>query len=90
MVSNFNLHPYRTDRKEGRPLYEPASYQVICDDACECVLDGLKDNLTLMEVEFPAVPGEDSSYKASSEVFMDFNIQYALSICAKIRKVRRC
>ena len=39
-----------------------------------------------MEVEFPAVPGEDASYKAASDVYIDLNIQYALTVFSKIYK----
>lgn len=74
----------RESRREGRPIYNPASYQDICLHASQSVLDGLRDGLRLMEVEFPAVPGEDASYKAASDVYIDLNIQYALTIFNKV------
>ena len=70
----------RLSRHDGRPVYDPGSYQEICSQACRSVLDGLSDGLGLMEVEFPAVPGEDASYKAASDVYINLNIQYALTI----------
>ena len=76
----------RESRKEGRSVYSPDSYQDICFNVYESVRDGLKDGLPLMEVEFPAVPGEDASYKASSDVYIDLNIQYALTVFSKIYK----
>ena len=48
--------------------------------------DGIADGLDLMEVEFPAVPGEDASYKAASDVYIDLNIQYALTVFSKLHK----
>jgi len=74
----------RESRREGRPIYNPASYQDICLHASQSVLDGLRDGLRLMEVEFPSVPGEDASYKAASDVYIDLNIQYALTIFHKV------
>ena len=67
-------------------MYNPDSYQDICFDAYRSVLDGLNDGLKLMEIDFPSVPGEDASYKAASDVYMDLNIQYALTIFSKIYK----
>ena len=74
----------RFSREEGRPIYDPKSYQEICSHACRSVLDGLSDGLCLMEVEFPAVPGEDASYKAASDVYINLNIQYALTIFNRV------
>jgi|TARA_B110000977_G_scaffold181446_1_gene242123 hypothetical protein len=76
----------RQSRAEGRPVYSPDSYQDICFHAYQSVADGLNDGLQLMEVEFPAVPGEDASYKAASDMYIDLNIQYALTVFSKIHK----
>jgi hypothetical protein len=76
----------RESRAEGRPVYSPDSYQDICFHAYQSVADGLADGLQLMEIEFPAVPGEDASYKAASDVYIDLNIQYALTVFSKIYK----
>ena len=76
----------RESRAEGRPVYSPESYQDICFHAYQSVADGLADGLQLMEIEFPAVPGEDASYKAASDVYIDLNIQYALTVFSKIYK----
>jgi len=67
-------------------VYSPDSYQDICFHAYQCVMDGMRDGLDLMEIEFPAVPGEDASYKAASDVYIDLNIQYALTVFSKIYK----
>ena len=74
----------RFSRKDGRPIYDPKSYQEMCSHACQSVLDGLGDGLCLMEVEYPAVPGEDASYKAASDVYINLNIQYALTIFNRV------
>lgn len=78
--------PARESRKDGRPVYSPDSYQDICFHVYQSVLDGMNDGLKLMEVEFPAVPGEDASYKAASDVYIDLNIQFALTVFSKIYK----
>ena len=76
----------RESRKEGRPVHSPDSYQDICYHVYQSVADGIADGLDLMEVEFPAVPGEDASYKAASDVYIDLNIQYALTVFSKLHK----
>eukprot|EP00746_Dinoflagellata_sp_MGD_P168202 gnl/MRDRNA2_/MRDRNA2_99458_c0_seq1.p1 gnl/MRDRNA2_/MRDRNA2_99458_c0~~gnl/MRDRNA2_/MRDRNA2_99458_c0_seq1.p1 ORF type:complete len:479 (+),score=89.60 gnl/MRDRNA2_/MRDRNA2_99458_c0_seq1:65-1438(+) len=76
----------RDARVAGRDQYNPESYKAICDDVAESIKDGLTDGLKLMEVEFPAVPGGDASYKGSSDLFIDNNIQYAISIASKVHK----
>merc|ERR1712176_1583412 len=43
------------------------------------VLLGLQDGLTRMEVEFPPVLEADA-YKASSDIFIDANVQFAISL----------
>ena len=55
-------------------MYSPDSYQDICYHVYQSVADGIADGLDLMEVEFPAVPGEDASHKAASDVYIDLNI----------------
>jgi hypothetical protein len=76
----------RENRSDGRPVYSPNSYQDICHHAYQCVVDGLSDGYSLMEVEFPSVPGEDANYKAASDVYIDLNIQYALTIFSEVYK----
>ena len=76
----------RESREKGRSVYSPDSYQVICKDVFNSVVDGLDDGLKLLEVEFPAVPGEDANYKAASDVFIDLNIRYALTVFSDVHK----
>jgi len=76
----------RTDeeRLDGRPIYAPASYTEMCHDAYASVRDALRDGKKLIEVEFPAIPGEDADYKAASDVYIDANVQYALVVAQKL------
>ena len=50
-------------------MYAPASYTEMCHDAYASVRDALRDGKKLIEVEFPAIPGEDADYKAASDVY---------------------
>ena len=70
----------RKGRNDGRPTYCPPSYAAMCMDAFGSVQDALNDGEKLLEVEFPAVPGEDADYRAASDVYIDANVQYALVI----------
>ena len=65
---------------EGRSTYAPESYTAMCMDAYASVRDCLNEGKTLIEVEFPAIPGEDADYKAASDVYIDANVQYALVV----------
>merc|ERR1712216_734796 len=60
----------RKGRNDGRPTYCPPSYAAMCMDAFGSVQDALNDGEKLLEVEFPAVPGEDADYKAASDVYI--------------------
>lgn len=71
-------------QKAGRMTYKPESYSELVQDAARAVLAALDDGITLMEVEFPALPTNVDSYKGSSDVFIDANIQYALSAAKEI------
>lgn len=74
------------ERREGRSTYAPASYTEMCGDAYASVRDAMADGKTLIEVEFPAIPGEDADYKAASDVYIDANLQYALTIARRLNE----
>lgn len=76
----------REQREAGRAVYNPDSYDALCSDVYRSLSDAMSDGLRLMEIEFPAVPGEDASYKTSSDVFIDNNIQFAIQISARLFK----
>jgi len=55
------------------------NYTTIVNNMSKSVLLGLQDGLTRMEVEFPPVLEADA-YKASSDIFIDANVQFAISL----------
>ncbi len=55
------------------------NYTDIVRNMSKAVLSGLNDGLTRMEVEFPPVLEADA-YKSSSDIFIDANVQFAISL----------
>jgi len=55
------------------------NYTDIVNNMTKAVLNGLKDDLTRMEVEFPPVLEADA-YKNSSDVYIDANVQFAIAL----------
>ena len=49
--------PEKIRKVPGRQTYRPASFQELVKDATTSVKNAMKDGLTRMEVEFPALPG---------------------------------
>ena len=49
--------PEKIRKVPGRQTYRPASFQELVKDATTSVKTAMKDGLTRMEVEFPALPG---------------------------------
>jgi len=72
-----------TKRAEGRSTYRPSSYTELIDDAVGSIVFGVQDKLNRMEVEFPSVSNVDG-YKGSSDLYIDSNIQLAISAGRKI------
>lgn len=70
-------------RAEGRSTYRPSSYTELIDDAVGSIVFGVQDKLNRMEVEFPSVSNVDG-YKGSSDLYIDSNIQLAISAGRKI------
>eukprot|EP00775_Hariotina_reticulata_P012638 gene12638-12767_t len=64
--------------------YKPQSYAELVQDATKSVLAAIEDGVKLMEVEFPAIPTNIDAYKGSSDLFIDANIQLALSAAKQI------
>eukprot|EP00271_Cylindrocystis_brebissonii_P016176 TRINITY_DN39434_c0_g1_i1.p1 TRINITY_DN39434_c0_g1~~TRINITY_DN39434_c0_g1_i1.p1 ORF type:complete len:402 (+),score=54.22 TRINITY_DN39434_c0_g1_i1:103-1308(+) len=73
-----------TDPYAGVAVYKPNTYDAIVDDAVRAVQYALKDNMTRMEVEFPPLPASTSSYKGSSDDFIDANLNLALAFSRKL------
>jgi hypothetical protein len=66
-------------RGAGRMTYYPSSYTELVGDAAAAVDAALTDGLKRVEVEFPPVPTGLDAYKGSSDLFIDSNVQLALS-----------
>jgi hypothetical protein len=66
-------------RGAGRMTYYPSSYLELVGDAACAVDAALADGLRRLEVEFPPVPTGLDAYKGSSDLFIDSNVQLALT-----------
>eukprot|EP00252_Welwitschia_mirabilis_P005047 TRINITY_DN15457_c0_g1_i1.p1 TRINITY_DN15457_c0_g1~~TRINITY_DN15457_c0_g1_i1.p1 ORF type:complete len:380 (-),score=69.12 TRINITY_DN15457_c0_g1_i1:294-1433(-) len=77
------------DPRDGVPLYKPNSYQQIVEDAARALMYALDDGKTRLEIEFPSLPTSISSYKGSSDEFIDANIQLALALARRISESRQ-
>ncbi|KAK9109523.1 hypothetical protein Sjap_017583 [Stephania japonica] len=74
------------DPKLGVPVYKPKSYEVLVADAANSLIYALEDGKTRLEIEFPPLPSNISSYKGSSDEFIDANIQLALAVVKKLQE----
>ncbi|EEF49227.1 conserved hypothetical protein [Ricinus communis] len=79
--STSNLNP-----RKGVSVYKPKSYDVLANDAANCLAYALQDGKTRLEIDFPPLPSNISSYKGSSDEFIDANIQLALAIIRKLQE----
>ncbi|ONK79805.1 uncharacterized protein A4U43_C01F10250 [Asparagus officinalis] len=68
------------DRRSGVSVYKPKSYEVLLSDAARSLVFALDEGKTRLEIEFPPLPSSISSYKGSSDEFIDANIQLALAV----------
>ncbi|EXB55133.1 hypothetical protein L484_018059 [Morus notabilis] len=75
-----------TDPKVGVALYKPKSYEVLVTDAANSLAFALQDGKTRLEIDFPPLPSNVSSYKGSSDEFIDANIQLALAVVRKLQE----
>ncbi|XWS20536.1 hypothetical protein CRYUN_Cryun31cG0109800 [Craigia yunnanensis] len=74
------------DPKKGVALYKPKSYEVLVTDAANSLAYPLQDGKTRLEIDFPPLPSNISSYKGSSDEFIDANIQFALAVVWKLQQ----
>ncbi|XP_042032256.1 protein LPA3-like [Salvia splendens] len=72
--------------KVGVSVYKPRSYQVLVSDAANSLFSALQDGKTRMEIDFPPLPTNVSSYKGSSDDFSDANIQLALAVIKNLQE----
>lgn len=74
------------DPKKGVSVYKPKSYEVLVADAANALFYALNDGNNRLEIEFPPLPSNISSYKGSSDEFSDANIQLVLAVVKKLRE----
>ncbi|KAK4436691.1 protein LOW PSII ACCUMULATION 3, chloroplastic [Sesamum alatum] len=72
--------------KQGVAVYKPRSYEVLVSDAATSLFYALQDGKSRLEIEFPPLPSNVSSYKGSSDDFSDANIQFALALVRKLQE----
>ncbi|KAK3029383.1 hypothetical protein RJ639_037906 [Escallonia herrerae] len=78
--------PPDASRNAGVPVYKPKSYDVLAADAASSLAYALNDGKTRLEIDFPPLPSDISSYKGSSDEFIDANIQLALAVVRKLQE----
>ncbi|XP_021821851.1 protein LOW PSII ACCUMULATION 3, chloroplastic isoform X1 [Prunus avium] len=76
------------DPKSGVSVYKPKSYEVLVTDAAKSLAYALEDGKTRLEIDFPPLPSNISSYKGSSDDFIDANVQLALAVVRKLKEKR--
>nr|CAD1830663.1 unnamed protein product [Ananas comosus var. bracteatus] len=76
------------DPRAGVAVYKPRSYEVLVADAARSLVYALDDGKTRLEIEFPPLPSNISSYKGSSDEFIDANIQLALAIVRNLQEMK--
>ncbi|KAK4765702.1 hypothetical protein SAY86_026792 [Trapa natans] len=74
------------DPRSGVALYKPKSYEVLVADAANALAYALEDGKTRLEIDFPPLPSSISSYKGSSDEFIDANIQLALAVVRNLQE----
>ncbi|XP_028781328.1 protein LOW PSII ACCUMULATION 3, chloroplastic [Neltuma alba] len=76
------------DPKAGVAVYKPKSYEVLVTDAANSLAYALEDGKSRLEIDFPPLPSNISSYKGSSDEYNDANIQLALAVVRKLQEKR--
>ncbi|CAN6227042.1 unnamed protein product [Urochloa humidicola] len=74
--------------RAGVAVYKPRSYDVLVTDAARSLACAIDDGKTRLEIEFPPLPSSISSYKGSSDEFIDANIQLALVVARKLKELK--
>ncbi|XP_028547451.1 protein LOW PSII ACCUMULATION 3, chloroplastic isoform X3 [Dendrobium catenatum] len=73
--------------KAGVSVYKPKSYDVLVADAARSLAYCLQEGKTRLEIDFPPLPSSISSYKGSSDEFIDANIQLALAAMRRLQEI---
>ncbi|KAK2644768.1 hypothetical protein Ddye_019963 [Dipteronia dyeriana] len=84
--NNVKKQQSRFDAKAGVSVYKPKSYQVLATDAANSLSFALQAGNTRLEIDFPPLPSNISSYKGSSDEFIDANIQLALTVVRQLQE----
>ncbi|KQJ92910.1 protein LOW PSII ACCUMULATION 3, chloroplastic [Brachypodium distachyon] len=74
--------------KAGVAVYKPRSYEVLVADAARSLACAIDDGRTRLEIEFPPLPSNISSYKGSSDEFIDANVQLVLAVARNLKELR--
>ncbi|KAF0934962.1 hypothetical protein E2562_029492 [Oryza meyeriana var. granulata] len=74
--------------RAGVSVYKPRSYEVLVSDAARSLACAIDEGKTRLEIEFPPLPSNISSYKGSSDEFIDANIQLALAVARKLKELK--
>ncbi|TKW29732.1 hypothetical protein SEVIR_3G415466v4 [Setaria viridis] len=74
--------------RAGVSVYKPRSYDVLVSDAARSLACAIDDGKTRLEIEFPPLPSSISSYKGSSDEFIDANVQLALVVARKLKELK--
>ncbi|EEC72347.1 hypothetical protein OsI_05588 [Oryza sativa Indica Group] len=74
--------------RAGVSVYKPRSYDVLVSDAARSLACAMDEGKTRLEIEFPPLPSNISSYKGSSDEFIDANIQLALAVARKLKELK--
>ncbi|XBH76075.1 hypothetical protein VPH35_102777 [Triticum aestivum] len=74
--------------RAGVSVYKPRSYEVLVSDAARSLAAAIDDGRTRLEIEFPPLPSSISSYKGSSDEFIDANVQLALAVVRDLKKLK--
>ncbi|KAL5207618.1 hypothetical protein ABZP36_032053 [Zizania latifolia] len=74
--------------RAGVSVYKPKSYEVLVSDAARSLARAIDEGKTRLEIEFPPLPSNISSYKGSSDEFIDANIQLALAVARKLKELK--
>ncbi|KAL3609364.1 hypothetical protein D5086_000384 [Populus alba] len=80
------IHQQEGDKRHQ--IYKPKSYEVLVTDAANSLAFSLQDGKIRLEIDFPPLPSNISSYKGSSDEFIDANIQLALAVIRKLQEKR--
>ncbi|KAJ8629308.1 hypothetical protein MRB53_022631 [Persea americana] len=87
-IQNSSRTAPDSDPKSGVAVYKPKSYQVLVTDAANSLAYALEDGKTRLEIDFPPLPSNISSYKGSSDEFIDANIQLVIAVVRKLQEMK--